>query len=191
MISGKRFLVMQNGVIQRKPNDGGAVSVIQFDSYAFNLSNLASQAQVDTAQPNQRPVGYLLNPDLNDPIYQANPFRYMAEFHNRLTIPLYVLVLALLPLALLGQVQTARQGRGRMTTLAAMASAAMMGAGLYLSGALESNAALLPVVYGLPLGVIALSILFILSGRRPPTVSLRGMLRAIGIGRRRRLEAEI
>lgn len=189
--TGKRFLVMQNGVIQRKPNDGGAVSVIQFNSYAFNLSNLASQAQVSTAQPNQRPVGYLLNPDPSDPVYQANPFRYMAEFHNRLAIPLYVLALALLPLALLGQVQTERQGRGWITTLSAVGGAVVMGAGLYLSGALETNAALLPLVYGVPLGVIGLSVLFVLSGRRPPTISLRGMLRAVGIGRRRRMEAGI
>ncbi len=188
-LDSSRWLQMQGGVIQRRPRDGGAVSVLVFDSYAFNLSTLSSQTQAGTAQPNQRPVGYLLNPDPSDPVYQANPFRYAAEFHNRATVPLYVLVLALLPLALLGQVQTARQGRGRITTIAATIGALAMGTGLYLSGALETNSALLPVVYGLPLGVIALSILFVLSGRRPPTISLRGMLRAIGIGRRRRLEA--
>ncbi len=115
----------------------------------------------------------------------------MAELHNRLAIPLYVLALSLLPLALLGQVQTARQGRGRITAFTAATSALVMGTGLYLTGALEGNSALVPVVYGLPLGVIALSVLFVLSGRRPPAIGLRSTLRALGVGRGKRLEAEI
>ena len=185
-----QFLLMQDGVIQRRQIETGSVSVIRFDSYAFDLSTLASQSAVGGGGPNERRLAYLLNPDPSDPIYQDNPFRYLAEFHSRMTIPLYVIVLALLPLAMLGQVQTARRGRGGMTAIAAIVGATALGAGLYLAGPLEANSGLLVVVYGIPLVGIAVPILLILSGRRIPSFSIVASLRATGLLRRRR-EAEL
>ena len=181
-----RFLLMQNGVIQRRQARSGTVSIIQFASYAFDLTTLASQSTSGGLGPAQRDLAYLLNPDPSDPIYQDNPFRYAAEFHNRATIPLYVLVLALLPLAMLGQVQAARQSRGWITTITANLGAGVMGVWVYLAGALEANPAILSLSYGIPLIGIILPILVILSGRRPRIIGLRGVLRAIGIGRRNR-----
>lgn len=181
-----QFLLMQEGVIQRRPLDGTTVSIIQFQSYAFDLSALGSQNPAAGIRPNERDTAYLLDPDPSDPIFQDNPFRYTAELHNRLTIPLYVLALALFPLALLGQVQTARQGRGLITTVAAVGGGAILGAGLYLSGAIETNEAMAIPVYGVPLTVIVLSTAFVWSGRRPPAIGFR---RSVGALRRRSRQA--
>ena len=164
-----QFLLMQDGVIQRQTAATEAVSTIQFRSYAFDLSTLSSQSIAGDLRPNQRPLDYLLNPDRNDPIYQDNPYRYTAELHNRLTMPLYALALALLPLAILGQVRTARQGGGKRTAFAGVAGIAVLMAGLTLQGALWTNPRILAATYGVPVGVIVFSLLYVWSGKRLPS----------------------
>jgi lipopolysaccharide export system permease protein len=168
-----QYLLMQDGVIQRRTAGTNTVSAIEFRSYAFDLSSLASQTAAGDIKPNERPLDYLLNPDRNDPIYQANPYRYTSEFHNRTAKPLYVLVLAVLPLAMLGRVRSSRQGRGRITLFAVAAGIALMVLGMTLEGTMWTNSAMLPATYGVPLGAIALSLLWVWSGRSLPSLGLR------------------
>lgn len=159
------YLLMRDGVIQRRKSDGD-VTVIRFQSYAFDLSSLGTRTEDGRTPAVQRDLGYLLSPDPNDPEYQDNPFSFTAELHSRLTIPLYVLVLALLPLAMLGQVQSARQRRGGITAVTALLGIGLVGAGLTLGQALPSNATLLPLAYAVPLAGILIPAAMIYSGRR-------------------------
>ncbi len=172
-----KYLLMQDGVIQRKSTGTDAVSVIEFQSYTFDLTLLAARSSLGDLRPNERGLAYLLDPDPNDPIHQANPFRYSAELHNRLTVPFYVFVLALVSAALLGPVRSARLGRVRRTTATAALSGFLLGANLYFGGALENNVALLPLVYGVPFAAIGIPILFLVTGRQlqlPPWLRWRG-----------------
>lgn len=181
-----QFLLMREGLVQRRPADSDAVSVIQFASYAFDLSTLAISNSVNALRPNERRLSYLFAPDPDDPIHQANPFRYSAELHNRLNVPLYVLVLSLVPAAFLGSARSVRQGRAMITTMAAVVSGLLLGCNLYFGGALENNPGLLPLVYGVPLGAMALAIFVLATGRRPRRPKWMMPLRML---RRRRYRA--
>ena len=164
MIENERgqFLLMQDGVIQRRNLTSAAVSTIQFESYAFDLTTLASQSVAGDLQPGQRPLSYLLSPSPSDPIFQANPHRYTAEFHNRVAKPLYVLALSLVPLALMGGARTTRQGGGKRMALTALIGIGLLVAGMSLESAATGNPAFVPLTYGIPLGGILLSLAAIL-----------------------------
>lgn len=176
-----KFLLMQDGVIQRRATDSNAISVIAFDTYPLDLSSLANDGAPDGIRPNERSLGYLLSPDPSDPIYQENPFTYAAELHKRITEPLYVLVLALVPAALLGAARSARQGRVLVTTGTAAFSALLLASHLYFSGTLESTPAFLLPLYLVPILGIVLPILLLWTGWRPPRT---GWLRPRGRPRR-------
>lgn len=178
-----RFLLMRDGLVQRRTADTDTVSVIEFASYAFDLATLESRTGDGGLRPNERSMAYILNPDPSDPIQQANPFRYPAEFHNRVTVPFYVLVLALVPAAFLGSPRSARQGRVALTTGTAVFSALLLGCNLYFGGALENNAFLLPLVYAVPILGIAVPIFVLATGRRLRPPSLRRGRKAGRAGR--------
>ncbi|MCW5716663.1 MAG: LptF/LptG family permease [Bauldia sp.] len=162
-----KFLLMQDGVIQRRATDSNAISVIAFDTYPLDLASLANSSGPDGIRPSERPLPYLLAPALSDPLYQANPFVYAAELHGRLTEPLYVLVLALLPAVFLGAPRSARQGRVLVTTATAAFSAVLVAANLYFGETLEDTPALLLPVYLVPLLGIGLPIAALATGRSP------------------------
>ena len=156
---------MRDGMIQRRQADGD-LTVISFQSYAFDLSSFSTQTATGRIPATRRSLAYLIAPDPNDPEYQARPFSFTAELHSRLAVPLYVLVLALLPLAMLGQAHSARQRRGGITTFTALLGIGLIGLGLTLGQALPSSPALLPLVYAVPVLGFLIPLAVILSGRR-------------------------
>src|SRR5690606_11833651 len=72
------MLLMQNGEVQRRDVTDGAISIIKFDSYAFDLSQFTTAGDSMVIYAKDRPLSYLLNPDPNDPILQTRPLRYKA-----------------------------------------------------------------------------------------------------------------
>ena len=48
------FLVMANGTIQKRDNKNNSISIIEFSSYAFDLSSFSSQASVPPLSPQER-----------------------------------------------------------------------------------------------------------------------------------------
>jgi lipopolysaccharide export system permease protein len=145
------FLIMQDGVIQRENKRDGSISIVEFQSYAFDLSQLARSGGQATYNPTERPTAELVNPDPNDPLYQRYPERFRAELHDRFTAPLYALVLALVPLAFLGQARTSRQGRGAAISAAVATAAGVRALGFLLGGMASTSPAWLPYLYGLPI----------------------------------------
>lgn len=162
------YLLMQDGMLQRRLANGD-ITVLRFESYAFSLSDLAARTEGGRTTPQQRSLAYLLDPDPNDPIYQDRPFSFTAELHNRIIIPLYVIVLAVVPLAMLGQAHSMRQRRAALTIGTTLFGIALIGIGITLSQALSQAPVLLPLSYAIPLGLIVLSMFAILSGRKMPT----------------------
>ncbi len=96
------MLLMKDGEVQRRDVSDGTVSIIKFNSYAFDLSQFTSAGDDFVIYAKDRPLTYLLNPDPNDPILQTRPLRYKAELHRRLTEWLYPVVFALIALAFAG-----------------------------------------------------------------------------------------
>ncbi len=187
------FLVMHNGTIQKinKHQKSGG-SIIEFTSYAYDLSSFSSQSAVPPATPQERTTAYLLDPDPNDHFYQVSPGKFRSELHYRMATPLNAIVFAILPLIFIGQAETTRQQRSATMTLTIGSVVAFGAAQFVLTGASEDNWVAVVALYLLPLAAIAGGVAMVLGGKqlRPPeSVAAFGELMANLIGGRFRRTA--
>jgi lipopolysaccharide export system permease protein len=160
------FLVMQNGTIQQRSIAKESMSIIEFQSYAFDMSTFGAANSQPTFKPGERTTSYLLAPDANDPEFQKRPGTFVAELHDRISSPLYTLLFALLPVAALGQAQTTRQGRGLVMLGTVLVATTIRVAGLILAGLAAADIWIVPILYVLPIGSIAITLGVILGGVR-------------------------
>jgi lipopolysaccharide export system permease protein len=164
------FLVMSNGVIQQRNKIDQAISMIEFSSYAFDLSTLTSGREKVTVRPRERSTVYLLHPDPDDPYFQQHPEQLRSELHGRITMPLYGLAFVVLPLLFIGQADSPRESRAASVAMLVALVMALGAIGLFLPTFAMTNAALIVLMYVVPLGVIAISAALVLVGAqvRPP-----------------------
>jgi len=164
------FLVMGDGTIQRRNKQDQSISIIEFSSYAFDLSTFASSTTVPALTPAEQPTSYLLNPDPADRYFQQFPQKFRVELHDRLSSPLYVLVFALLPLVFLAQAESTRENRSASITAVVVAVVIVRAAGVILPGLAETSTAAVIAMYALPISVTATSMLMVVIGIqvRPP-----------------------
>lgn len=158
------FLIMRDGTIQRRSKSDGSISMIEFSSYAFDLSTFSSRANVPAFRPQERSTLYLLNPSSEDRYYQKHPEQFFAEFHNRLSAPLYAFIFAILPLAYLGQAVSTRNGRSLAIAAAVTLAVVIRLLGFYLGSVAETHWIAIPVLYLLPIGATAAAAALILRG---------------------------
>lgn len=170
------LLVMNDGEAHRKDAKGGNFSIIRFNSYAFDLSTLQKTAGGVVLHPKDRTTEYLLQPDKNDKLFQAEPQRYTGVLHKRLTVWIYPLVFALIALAVAGGARSHREARLNATMEAAGAALALRWAGLYVEDLSEDSMAGVYALYALPLIAIGLCIWAIVRQRRLRLVSLPALL---------------
>jgi lipopolysaccharide export system permease protein len=104
------FLVLQGGTVQRHQTGEVEPNIVEFDRYAFDLSQFAS-AQTINQSVREHYLWQLLWPDPNDPLTASQPGQLRAELHDRLTAPLYPLIFTLIAYAYLGAPRTTRQSR--------------------------------------------------------------------------------
>lgn len=161
------FLIMQEGLIQRQNRVENSISMIEFRTYAFDLSSFTAGSAVASYPPSARSTAYLLSPDPDDPVFQKTPDRFRVELHDRLTSPFYVLVFALLPLAFLGEARTARQGRFLAISGTVLLLSVLRQFGYVLPSLAAATPELIPLFYLLPGGLIALSLAMISGVIRP------------------------
>ncbi len=164
------FLVMSDGTIQSrkegKPEDNTetSMSIIQFSSYAFDLSSFSSPSKAPVFLPNERPTPYLFNPDPDDRLFQKQPGKFAAEIHARFTMPINALVFAVIPLLFLSQAETVRQKRSATIALAAI-SALALAALEFTLGIAARDQVLSPIfMYVVPIAAIIASCMLILFG---------------------------
>jgi lipopolysaccharide export system permease protein len=161
------FLVMNDGTIQRRKRSDGTISIIEFTSYAFDLSTFSSKTAVPAFRPQERDTTYLIHPDPEDRLYQQFPGKFRAELHSRLTVPLLGLLYALIPVVFLGQAESTRQRRSATLTMM-LGTAALFGVSSFvLSGLSETSTIALAGMYLVPLGGIAFGIFLVLKGLQP------------------------
>lgn len=161
------FLVMANGTIQKRDNRNNSISIIEFSSYAFDLSSFSAQASVPPLRPQERPTAYLVRPSPDDKYFQKFPGKFRSELHSRLSTPLMTLVFAILPLVFLGQAETTRQQRSASIGLAVMAVIGVAAVQFVLTGASEDSLAAAGLLYGVPAVALVASVFLVLSGRQP------------------------
>lgn len=164
------FLVMTNGVIQQRDRSGGSLSMIEFSTYAFDLSSLASAAITPGLSPAERSTAYLINPDPDDPTFRRSPAAFRSELHTRITTPFYGLAFCLIPLLFIGQAASPRESRAAGVAVA-VAIVAVLGANaIFLPSLADDSAAAIVLMYALPLGAAAVTVALVLAGAqlRPP-----------------------
>ncbi|KXF77753.1 LPS export ABC transporter permease LptF [Paramesorhizobium deserti] len=159
-------LLMQNGEVQRRDVKTGNVSIIKFNTYAFDLSEFAAAADETVIYAKDRPLDYLLNPDPNDPQYQRKPMRFTAELHKRFTEWLYPLVFALIALAVAGDSRSYREARISASFTAITLSLAVYWAGYFAGERADKSSDYIYLMYAIPLGVSLLAIYMLATGRR-------------------------
>ncbi|WP_343313972.1 LPS export ABC transporter permease LptF [Brucella sp. BE17] len=159
------MLLMNNGEVQRRDVSDGTVSIIKFDSYAFDLSQFASAGDSFVIYAKDRPLSYLLNPDLNDPILQTRPLRYKAELHRRLTQWLYPVVFAMIALAFAGDSRSHREARVSASFSAISLALLVYWAGYFSSDRADKDETYMVVMYLVPLAVMAITGFALATGR--------------------------
>lgn len=107
----RTLLVMNDGTIQRRTGDGD-LSIVEFQSYGFDLTSLAPQNRDPVFKASERFLSELIWPDMNDVYVAKNVGRIRSDLHDRLTQPLYPFAFALIAFLFLGEARTTRQSRG-------------------------------------------------------------------------------
>ena len=105
------FILFETGNIQRHEAKQTDPSIVQFDRYAFDLSQFAGGSQVVYYSVRERYLWELIWPDPNDPQYKLQPGHFRAELHDRILGPIYPFAFLVLAYAFLGAPSTTRQSR--------------------------------------------------------------------------------
>jgi lipopolysaccharide export system permease protein len=143
-------LVMKDGEVHRKLPDGN-VSIIKFDSYAFDLADLTQSAGSANIRPKDRDLPYLLNPDPEDSHYKNNPGSFTAELHRRFTEWLFPAVFGLIALVVSGDARSHREARMHPMITALLTALFVRWASFYASNSAEESAYFVPIMYLIPL----------------------------------------
>ncbi|MBB4955880.1 lipopolysaccharide export system permease protein [Agrobacterium vitis] len=154
-------LIMHDGEVQRKA-PGETVSIVHFDSYAFDLSDLTEARGKATLRPSDRSLSFLLNPDKNDDDYKARPGAYVAELHKRMTEWLLPFAFALISLVIAGDAKSHREARLHPMVSALVIALLLRWLAFYGANKVENNSAYIYLMYATPLvsGAIATALLF-------------------------------
>jgi lipopolysaccharide export system permease protein len=156
------FLVLENGTVQRHETGQRDPALVLFDSYGFDLSWLSNGTQSLKYSVRERYLWELYDPTLTDKSFVDQPAQIRAEFHDRITAPLYPLAFVVMTYAYLGAPRTTRQGRTMSLMGAISAVAALRGLGFVgmIAGVHTPIALLLPYLALLAtfvLGYLAIS----------------------------------
>jgi len=97
--------------VQRHETGQRDPAIVLFDSYAFDLSRLSNAPQNIKYSVRERYLWELFRPVADDPLFSDQPAQIRAEFHDRITAPLYPLAFVVITFAYLGAPRTTRQSR--------------------------------------------------------------------------------
>ena len=161
--AGGSFLVMQNGELIRDSKADRKSSVVAFETYALDLSQLGAGSGAAVYRAKERSTFYLLQPEIDDKFSNDHPGRVAAELHDRITAPLYTLVFALVALAFLGQPSTSRQNRNAALLWAILLCLVLRAAGFAANAAASATGAAIPLMYLAPASGLLLGASLLLS----------------------------
>jgi lipopolysaccharide export system permease protein len=183
---GGTSLTMRDGEVDRKSPDG-RISVVKFDSYAFDLSAMTKSEGGLPLYAADRKLGFLLDPDEDDPIYQRSPASFRSELHRRLTDWMFPIAFALVSLVVAGSSRSHRQARVHPMIYALVLAFALRWLGFSVTNLTERSAAYVPAVYAVPLVTSAIAIYMLATNRQlhMPRFCTRGVSRLGGLMRRR------
>ncbi len=159
------FLVLNDGQIHKSSKNSSDLSIIRFNSYAFNLSSISGNSSRSGYSQSEIPTAQLFFPDKNESLYKHAPNRYVAELHSRLTGGLYPIMIGLLLVAYVGFPNSHRQGQGLIIATACGVILGLRALTIHAEGAIRSNTDMVAVVWLVPILAILFS-LFVLATDR-------------------------
>ena len=170
------LLLMKDGEVHRKTPDG-TVSVIKFDSYSFDLSDMTQSRGQPNARASDHSLGFLFNPDTNDPDYKQRPGDYRAELHRRLNDWALPAIFALISLVIAGDARSHREARLHPMVSALTLSFALRWADFYAANQIDNSGRFIGVLYGINITAAVIAIALLLRSRKMTMpVSLRNRL---------------
>jgi lipopolysaccharide export system permease protein len=113
---GPRLLLV-NGTRQQRDNSNGHLSVLTFEHYTLDLSDLEDAAAARDRQPDERHTTELLFPGTR-PAGDGSVRAFFVELNMRLEGPLTALAMAVLPILCLLPGEFNRRGQGQRVLLA-------------------------------------------------------------------------
>lgn len=155
------YLLLYDGQLHRRTVDDGAVSVIQFQTYAFDLSSMRPTTDGDWTRSSERPTQQLLFPDPNDPDYQTRPQTFVKELAQRFTDWLYPIAFALWALVVASYPRTNRQGAGPAMAIGLAGTLGLKALGFVSLSLVERDTRLQFIVFLIPLLSISTSLLLL------------------------------
>ncbi|WP_413709192.1 LptF/LptG family permease [Rhizobium sp. Rhizsp82] len=171
-------LLMKDGEVQRKTRDGN-VSIIRFDSYSFDLSDLTENRGEATLRASDRDLAFLLNPDPTDKDYIAKPGSYTAELHRRLTDWTLPFVFALISLVIAGDARSHREARLHPMISALGIAFALRWASFYVANEIDTRPVYIMLLYGIPVVASLVSIVLLNFHRQLVPTAIGDRLSAI------------
>ena len=140
------FLVLENGSVQRHETGQRDPALVLFNSYGFDLSSLTKGPQNLRYSVRERYLWELYDPTRTDKDFADQPDQIRAEFHDRITAPLYPLAFVVMTYAYLGAPRTTRQSRTMSLLGAIGVTSALRGLGFVgmIAGVHAPIALLLP-----------------------------------------------
>ena len=163
------FFVLQDGTIHRRTKERDAISIIDYSSYAFDLSTFERRVpnELRFKKPSENFTPYLLKIDNKNEDFVKSPNKFFAELHNRFAVPFYSIAYVMLVFFFLGTAQSNRQGRGFAVLSVLLLVLALRGGGFMVQSAAKVNPLLNFAQYLLPLGTIAISSVLIARNVEP------------------------
>ena len=175
---GEAYLLLEDGEIHRKDLDKGNVSIINFKTYAFDLSSFtgSGRGKVTKFKPSEMSMFELFNPNPNNYYFKSTPLRFSAELHERFSSILYPFMFVLIVLAFAGQARSTRQTYGHAIFTAAMIACGLRVFGFSMQSLAKSNSSANFFIYAAPLiGIIGASLALFTDRqlRLPKSISLK------------------
>lgn len=149
------FLILEHGSAQRIQAKERDPTIVLFERYAFDLSQLTGGNATPTFGANERYIWELAAPDPDDPYVKANAARIRTEFHERFSAVFYPFVFAVISFAILGAPRTTRQSRGFSILMTIVAVGAVRLAGFAMLIFSARTPSVVYLLYGLIAVVIA------------------------------------
>lgn len=150
---GPRVLLI-NGNRQEVSKENGQLSLLYFERYSVDVTSLSGEGAAHWREPRERYLGELLDPGDSPPDI-AYRGKLIAEGHQRLSSPLHVPALVLIALAAILTGRHERRGQTHRILAAVAAAVALQSVEIAVSSASASMPIVLPLLYIVPLIVIA------------------------------------
>lgn len=148
--AGRTLLILEDGNIQTL-TETQTLDFVEFERHIIDLTEIIATDPVLRLKTSDRFLHELFAPTDREKANKKGYRKLVAEGHARLSAPIYNIALTLLALAFLIRGDYQRMGYGRKIAICAVTGFVIRLVGFAITSSAETNAALNPLQYGLPL----------------------------------------